>query len=412
MATTNTLSLSRYSFCFSVSPRRVSLLRKLFAAQGLAMPRVRAPYIVSTATRRGEPRAYSGLALTFIEALQEAHRKNYPYVVLFEDDAAPCPEPQKRLTAYLQENPLPKDCGILTLGDMNGVSRVRGKQTLLLNDCEPIYTPLVPGKAENKGSHAMVVFRDAIVPYIQAIIENGVTDLATSRISRYGELRAYAMFHNPLFAQHRIGVQGRDSLPVRTPEMYYGRESMLKEAFPLSTPLTGLTAKHPVGRFFVLSNAKEKNIERLDIHDDDVVVLLNKGVDFEAVKPYRKMLICRRNAGKREEWFIPEGQAYTMSKLYEDYLIPTDEELSAERAWFRDYKAQTGKQPTTGWIAWKLLQDDFPTVPVVLVDFDPDGDVGTYKWPKHDWSFEARDYARAHATIVSTRADFDTAQEV
>ncbi len=38
------------------------------------------------------------------------------------------------------------------------------------------------------------------------------------------------------------------------------------------------------------------------------------------------------------------------------------------------------------------------------VDFRPDGDVGTYKWPKHDWVWEAEFYRTHGVEIVSARA--------
>ena len=38
-----------------------------------------------------------------------------------------------------------------------------------------------------------------------------------------------------------------------------------------------------------------------------------------------------------------------------------------------------------------------------LVDFRPDGDVGTYKWPKHDLAWEAEFYRRHGVEVVSAR---------
>ncbi|MBQ2379729.1 MAG: hypothetical protein II295_04975 [Akkermansia sp.] len=42
-----------------------------------------------------------------------------------------------------------------------------------------------------------------------------------------------------------------------------------------------------------------------------------------------------------------------------------------------------------------MLRDDFPDAEVVLVNFLPDGDNGSYKWHKHAWQYEA-EYYRKH----------------
>ena len=237
-------NLSEHAFVFTVSPRRLSVQRRLFRAAGLALPTPAQPLVPAKPTRTREPSAYSGLALNFIEMLFTAYRAGWPYVLFFEDDAAPCPQPQEKLDDFLAAHPLPDDCGILCLGDMNGVSRVRGSQTLLLKDCSQTFTPLVPGTAENKGSHALLILRRAMLPYIQAIIENGVTDLATSRICRYGDCRAYGLFHLPLFLQHRFEAADAAQLPYRKPELYAG-DSADAGGVPPLRPADAPDAHHP-----------------------------------------------------------------------------------------------------------------------------------------------------------------------
>ena len=141
------INLSQNSFCFSVTPRRLSIHRRLFRSQGLAIPQAYEMIRLQKATRNKEPLAYSEIAINFMECLLTAYRKKLPYVILYEDDATPCQRPQEKLDVFLKENPLPPDCGILALGDLNGVSCVRGKETLLLSECSETYTLLVPGKA-------------------------------------------------------------------------------------------------------------------------------------------------------------------------------------------------------------------------------------------------------------------------
>ena len=65
-----------------------------------------------------------------------------------------------------------------------------------------------------------------------------------------------------------------------------------------------------------------------------------------------------------------------------------------------EYKSATNNaSPTTGWIAYHLLHDDFPNAEVVLVNFKPDGNNGSYKWYKHDWHYEA-EYYRKHKVPI------------
>ena len=395
------INLSQNSFCFSVTPRRLSIHRRLFRSRGLAIPQAYEMIRLQKATRNKEPLAYSEIAINFMECLLTAYRKKLPYVILYEDDATPCQRPQEKLDVFLKENPLPPDCGILALGDLNGVSCVRGKETLLLSECSETYTLLVPGKAENKGSHALVVFHEAMLPYVQAITECGVVDIAPSRICRYGNKKAYGLFYNPIFLQHRFGRPNDKKTPYRTPELYAGKPEKTVEKFPLCKEMTRLYLKKPAKRFFVFSNAPGKDVSSLDITSDDIVVLLNHAVDFDSLPHARKLFIGRKNADKSNDWFIPEGQQNRLSQLYEDFLLPLDAEFADERPWYNEYRKATGRIPSTGWLAWKLLREDFPDAEVILVDFNPAGDIGTYKWPQHGWAYEAKDYAQNGAKIIS-----------
>ena len=51
------------------------------------------------------------------------------------------------------------------------------------------------------------------------------------------------------------------------------------------------------------------------------------------------------------------------------------------------------------WIAYQLLREQYPDSKVVLVNFKPDGDNGSYKWQKHDWNYEAEYYHKHEVPI-------------
>ena len=95
------IDLNQHSFCFSVSLWRQFVMKRAFADRGLVYPKLRNPIQVSVATRANEPKAYSALALNFLELLFEAHAQELPYIVIFEDDAYPCRNPQMELDAIL-----------------------------------------------------------------------------------------------------------------------------------------------------------------------------------------------------------------------------------------------------------------------------------------------------------------------
>lgn len=358
------------------------------------------PIIPEKPTRPKEPKAYSSLALTFIRLVLEAEKDGLPYLIIFEDDAYPCADPQKTLDKLLAEHPLPADCGLLCLGDANGNSRYRGRHTILLDECQKPYTPLVPNHAENKGSHAFVVFRAAMVPLVQAIASFGVTDMSFSRIRNHCGLRAYGIFFDPIFSQHRFNG-GNDPTPAQLfPEYFMHHKDELEKRFPRPTQQTRILTA-PAPRFWLFANAPKGDFLSLGIQPDDVLVFLNRAKPYEHLKhlPNRKLLIVRRNA-RDKNWFIPYGKEKEIFSLFEDVLLLSDKALAEERKWFNEYKSATNNaSPTTGWIAYRLLREDFPEAEVALVNFKPDGNNGSYKWHKHDWQYEA-EYYRKHNVPV------------
>ena len=376
-------------------------MRRIFRERGLTMPPVTHPIIPEKPTRPKEPKAYSSLALTFIRLILEAEKDGLPYLIIFEDDAFPCSDPQGKLDALLAEHPLPTDCGLLCLGDANGNSRYRGRHTILLTECQKPYTPLVPNHAENKGSHAFVVFRPAMIPLVQAIASFGVTDMSFSRIRNHCDLRAYGIFFDPLFSQHRYNG-GNDPTPAQLfPEYFIHHKSELDKRFPRPTQQTRLLAK-PACRIWLFANAPKGDFRSLGIEPDDLLVFLNRAKPFEHLRdlPNRRILIVRRNS-REKNWFIPYGKEKEIFRLFEDVLLLSDKALTKERKWFTEYKNATNNaSPTTGWIAYHLLRDEYPEAEITLVNFKPDGDNGSYKWYKHDWKYEAEYYRKHNIPIL------------
>jgi len=226
------LHLDKIATVISINPWRVQFMRKAFAARGLMMPPVTQGICVAKPTTPGICNAYCGGTLAFLTCLLSAHAAGLPYLVIYEDDAFPCLNAPARFAALIAEHPIPADCGILCLGDANGASRYRGTTTLKLADCQPVYTPLVPDKAENKGSHALLVFAAAFVPFAQALIAKGFSDCAISMLGNFSNLKAYGLFHHPLFIQHKFREKGKPASPFFLPEKYAATPAKVTELFP------------------------------------------------------------------------------------------------------------------------------------------------------------------------------------
>lgn len=286
------------------------------------------PIIPEKPTRPKEPKAYSSLALTFIRLILEAEKDGLPYLIIFEDDAYPCAAPQETLDKLLAEHPLPAGCGLLCLGDANGVSRFRGRHTILLDSCQRSYTPLVPNRAENKGSHAFVLFRSAMIPFVLAIASFGATDMSFSRIRNHGDLRAYGIFFDPIFTQHRFNGGNAPEPAHRFPEYFLHHKAELDKRFPRPTQKSRLLAKSSP-RFWLFANHPKADAAALGIAPDDVLVFLNRAKPYEHLKdlPNRKLLIVRRNA-RDKNWFIPYGKEKEIFSLFEDVLLLSDTALA------------------------------------------------------------------------------------
>lgn len=168
-------------------------------------------------------------------------------------------------------------------------------------------TQLAPNCAENKGSHAFVVFRPAMIPFVQAIAGFGVTDMSFSRIHNHCDLHAYGLFFSPLFTQHRYNGGNAPEPAHRYPEYFLHHKSELNKRFPMPTQQTRLLAK-PAPRFWLFANYPQVDEKALEIAPDDVLVFLNRAKPFEHLKhlPNRCLLIVRRNA-RDKNWFIPYG---------------------------------------------------------------------------------------------------------
>lgn len=223
-----------------------TLTREAFAREGL-MPPDEIPIASFPSISSGTDGLWRE-TFGFLSALNEMLKGNQQYTVLFSDHAYPRANAQEFLTRLLEKHPVPEDCGILCLGDFNGFSSYRGKQTLLLDKCDYPYTQLVPGTAENKGAFALVLYKRACVAFMKAIKMQSSVDMAISHIGEYCPYKAYSLFHTPIFLSHRgygCGDLPEDT-PYRTPEVYVECPEKMYEDFPLPPGYTLPEEKAPL----------------------------------------------------------------------------------------------------------------------------------------------------------------------
>lgn len=157
----------------------------------------------------------------------------------------------------------------------------------------------------------------------------------------------------------------------------------------------GLVLPPGVRRVAIFSNVPGVDA-RAVLQPGDFAVHINRARYFPAVRDVPDVvhaLVVRRGRDRRTGrmvWYEPPSVA-GFQQVLRVYDVP----MRARRGWWRDYcRENPGKCPTTGFICWHLAREAAPGLPVVLVGFNPGADCGTYRWPGHEWEYEAKIYEK------------------
>lgn len=395
--------LTSNAWVVSVDIRRRILQRKMWWDAGWVWYAETAPGY-RAGTHGGFCGAYRGNAMDVIYILLESIRREAEYAVIFEDDAVPAHDIRARWEELRQQ--VPSDCGILALGDINGESIVRGKETLLYDRIRSPFTRLVPLEAENKGAHAYIVMRCAMEALVQALMAQPVSDLAIARAYQYDpRARAYGLQQSPLFAQHQLCRLTPPRCPVRLCERDKWMQShgdYLPEEHWALPPLSRMMELEETGAsaevtdVYILSNGRHG---RIPLCGEPLIVHLNTDSTGIFGEDDRHVLICRSDARDARRWFTPRDLSLAD---WHGVLMPTEDEWRAYLPEYDCYKAHRGKIPSTGFLAWTLCRKQYPQAEVHLVDFAPGGDIGTPKWGGHDWELEDHVYHLAGVDMLRT----------
>lgn len=158
-----------------------------------------------------------------------------------------------------------------------------------------------------------------------------------------------------------------------------------------------------VGNVYIFSNVQAKRI--LNVNPNDVLVFLNWAKNF---KQYQN-LNCRKLLFRR---YLVSRKTYTGKALQnvEHYYINGEQDnlpikySQLEKEYDYNYKTTAPtKQPTTGWLVYKLCKQMFPYHNIKLVNFFPNSDFSTQHDCTHNWKFEDLYYKINNVDIIDCR---------
>lgn len=159
-------------------------------------------------------------------------------------------------------------------------------------------------------------------------------------------------------------------------------------------------------RVVILSNVQEGfPMEEIGLRENDVCIHINTAVHAEeamSVPGTYHILLVRH--GKDNEnggwkWFAP-----SVIRGYDHVLFTPIHDSFATLPWWKVYYAATkGKVPSTGFMAYRIVKEEAPHLPVVLAGFDPGVDHGTPMFAGHAWGYEALYYERNGVKIIKPK---------
>lgn len=181
MNTRPVVDISKYNYVLSINQDRYEYQQKVFDHYGIPKPQK-----FKGLTR--EPNGELACLIGHMTLVMMARCLNYPYIVIFEDDAYPRKDIKEKLDFYLSN--IPDNCGILCLGE-NG-----HRGTLQKEDNYFIV------KERPYGSHAYIVFKEMYDDYINSLEKQRIVDMSL-RANNFYRYKPY-WTNELLFVQKNI----------------------------------------------------------------------------------------------------------------------------------------------------------------------------------------------------------------
>ena len=152
-------------------------------------------------------------------------------------------------------------------------------------------------------------------------------------------------------------------------------------------------------RIVVVANTSVPGFRPADyLRPGDYVLHLNHARHAKscmAVEGTRHAVLVRHNSAEVRGWFAPA--AFTG---YSRVIFVEQSELVRGTAWFAEWRQRSRKSLSTGFIAANLCRERHPSVPLLLLGFDPLCNRGSYRWQGHDWEGEAAWYVEKGFSLL------------
>lgn len=189
---------------------------------------------------------------------------------------------------------------------------------------------------------------------------------------------------------HDVETHRRNG-PIYTPRRIVTKPQATKEPSLFSAPAGA-------ERIVIFSNVTSFDPARVPVRAGDWCIHINRAAHAAAAMSVPNTwhtLFVRHgsNHGTGYTWHTPPaGFNGYQSVVFYFNAPPT--------AWMQEYRLNAkSSNPTSGFCCFQYARAAAPHLPLILAGFAPDSDI-SYRWPEHDWQYEANYYKKHNITII------------
>lgn len=212
------VDISKNCFCLTINENRYDYMSKVFKHYDLPVP-------TKFQGLSKEPNPVESCLLGHMCLIMMARALDFPYIVVFEDDAYPRKDILSKLDHYLKV--VPADCGILCLGQNGQRGLVEKKEDLKIIKERPY------------GSHAYICFRECYDEFLNSLEKQRIVDIALKG-NNYYRYKPY-WTNEVLFVQKNIDGNNMD--PNSNKGKYFYPHEITMDLFASNTPPEGFEDK-------------------------------------------------------------------------------------------------------------------------------------------------------------------------
>lgn len=158
------------------------------------------------------------------------------------------------------------------------------------------------------------------------------------------------------------------------------------------------------GKIYVFSNVIEDKKNKLETNKNDLLVFLNKAVNFEHYKNNHGMKICFRRS--KDESYGKNIKGIINRFVFDDKRGIEEKFLTELKSGYDfNYTVPDGntKCMTTGYMVTEYLHNKYPNKEIVLVNFGYEVSESSFRCRNHNWKFESEKLKKyKHVYTVKT----------